>query len=78
MALAITAFSYAILMATEGVALYVRHQWARWFTISATSSLIPLEVYEIMCETRPMRVLVLLANVAIVVYLWRRKEIFRD
>src|ERR1700677_4675992 len=40
-ALAITAFAYAILMGTEGVSLYARKPWARWFTIIATSSLIP-------------------------------------
>src|SRR5690348_2681055 len=43
-ALAVTAFAYAALMATEGVGLYLRRAWARWFTIIATSSLIPLEV----------------------------------
>ncbi len=75
-ALALTAFAYAALMGTEGVALYLRKSWARWFTIIATSSLIPLEVYEIIRELHPIRVLVLLANVAIVVYLWRRKEAF--
>jgi uncharacterized membrane protein (DUF2068 family) len=46
-ALAVTAFGYAALMGTEGVGLYLRRPWARWFTIAATSSLIPIEVYEI-------------------------------
>jgi uncharacterized membrane protein (DUF2068 family) len=75
-ALSLTAFGYAALMGTEGVALYLRKPWARWFTIIATSSLIPLEVYEIIRELHPIRVLILLANAAIVVYLWRRKEAF--
>ena len=75
-ALAISAFAYATLMATEGVALYLRKPWARWFTIIATSSLIPIEVYEIAREVHPIRVLVLLANVAVVVYLFKRKEVF--
>ena len=34
--LAITAFGYATLMGTEGVALYMRKPWAPWFTIIAT------------------------------------------
>ena len=46
-AFAMTAFAYAILMGSEGVSLYVKKSWARWFTIIATSSLIPLELYEI-------------------------------
>ena len=75
-ALAITAFGYAALMGMEGVALYQRKPWARWFTIIATSSLIPIEVYEIVRELHPIRVFVLLANVAIVIYLVRRKELF--
>jgi uncharacterized membrane protein (DUF2068 family) len=75
-ALALTAFGYATLMGAEGVALYLRKTWARGFTIIATSSLIPLEIYEIIRELRPIRVLILLANIAIVVYLWRRKEAF--
>jgi uncharacterized membrane protein (DUF2068 family) len=75
-ALALTAFGYAILMGAEGIGLYYRKHWARWFTIIATSSLIPIEVYEIVREPRPLRIVVLLANIAIVVYLYKRKEIF--
>ncbi len=75
-ALAITAFAYAALMATEGVGLALRKAWARWFTIIATSSLIPVEVYEIVRIPRPLRILILLLNVAVVIYLARRKEVF--
>jgi uncharacterized membrane protein (DUF2068 family) len=75
-ALAITAFGYAALMGTEGIALYHRKPWARWFTIIATSSLIPLEVYEIVRAVHPARVFVLLANIAIVIYLFKRKDVF--
>jgi len=60
----------------EGIGLYLRRSWARWFTIGATSSLIPLEVYEIVREPHLLRVVVLLLNAAVVVYLWRRKEVF--
>ena len=75
-ALALTAFGYAILMGTEGLGLYYRKRWARWLTIIATSSLIPLEVYEIVRDPRALPIVVLLANIAIVVYLYRRREIF--
>jgi len=73
---ALTAFGYAILMGTEGVGLYLRRSWARWFTIGATGSLMPFEAYEIVKEPGAVRVLILLVNAALVVYLWRRKEIF--
>jgi uncharacterized membrane protein (DUF2068 family) len=75
-ALAMTAFAYAALMGTEGVSLYLRKPWARWFTIVATSSLSPLEVYEIVRELHVGRVVVLGLNMAIVVWLWRRREMF--
>ena len=75
-ALALTAFAYALLMAAEGAALHFRHPWARWFTIVATSSLIPVELYEIARALHPVRVLVLAVNVAMVIYLFRRRELF--
>ena len=77
-ALAVTAFGYAFLMGTEGIALYLRRPWARWFTIIATSSLIPLELYEIARRPHLTRVAVLVANVAIVAYLWRRDDLVTE
>jgi uncharacterized membrane protein (DUF2068 family) len=75
-ALAATAFGYAVLLGTEGVGLHYRKPWARWFTIIATASLIPLEVYECIRELHLIRVLVLIINILVVIYLVRRKEIF--
>jgi uncharacterized membrane protein (DUF2068 family) len=77
-ALAIAAFGYSILMGCEGLALRSRKSWARWFTIGATCSLVPIEIYEIAREPRPGRVLVLLANLAVVAYLVTKKELFEE
>ena len=74
--LAVTAFGYAALMGTEGIGLYLRKPWARWFTIGATSSLLPIELYEIVRQPRILRIVILAINVAVVWYLWRRKEVF--
>jgi uncharacterized membrane protein (DUF2068 family) len=74
-ALAFTAFGYAVLLGSEGLALHWRKPWARWFTIVATASLLPIEVYEVIREVHLVRVFVLIANVAILVYLWRRKDL---
>ena len=77
MALALTAFGYAALLGTEAVGLALRRAWARWFTIGVTGSLLPIEVYEIARRPEgPVRILTFLVNIAIVVYLYRRKEIF--
>lgn len=75
-ALALTAFGYAALMGTEGVGLHLRKTWARWFTIIATGSLIPFELYEVVREVHLLRVVILFLNVLVLVYLYRRKEVF--
>jgi uncharacterized membrane protein (DUF2068 family) len=50
----------------------------RWFTIGATISLIPLERYEIIREVRPMRVVILGLNTAVVIDLFTRKDVLGD
>jgi uncharacterized membrane protein (DUF2068 family) len=75
-ALAATAFAYAALLGTEGIGLHYRRPWARWLTIIATASLIPFEIYECMRELHVGRVVILIINVLVVIYLARRKEIF--
>ncbi len=75
-ALSLTAFGYAGLMGTEGIGLYLRKPWSRWFTVGATGSLIPIEIYELVRTVHIVRLLVLVANIAIVVYLIRRRELF--
>ena len=75
-ALGVTAFAYAALMGTEGIALALRKPWARWFTIIATSSLVPVEIYEIAHDVHPVRVAILIVNLTIVIYLFNRKELF--
>ena len=62
--MALTAFAYAILMAAEGVALSFRKPWAHWFTVVATSSLVPVEIYEIVREVHPVLAGVLLGAFA--------------
>jgi len=62
-------FFYAVLLLTEGVGLALGKRWAEYFTIIATSSFIPLEIYEIFRHTNVTKVVVLLINVAVVWYL---------
>jgi uncharacterized membrane protein (DUF2068 family) len=70
-AIGIVALCYAAIFATEGTGLWLRKHWAEWFTVIATGSLIPFEVYEIFHKFNVLKVGALLANVAIVVYLVR-------
>ena len=60
---------YAALFLTEGTGLLFRKRWAEWLTIIATSSFMPLEAYELIKEFTPLRLLVLLVNAAVVLFL---------
>ena len=68
-ALSLGTFIYAGLLVTEGTGLLLRKRWAEYFTIITTGLLIPLEIYEITKHVTAAKILVLLINVAIVVYL---------
>jgi uncharacterized membrane protein (DUF2068 family) len=68
-ALSVGTFFYSALFLTEGVGLALRKRWAEYLTIISTASLLPLEVYEIAKHASVPKVLVLLANIVIVVYL---------
>lgn len=68
-------FFYAALLLTEGGGLWMRKVWAEYLTVFITASLIPLEIYELTARFTFTRVLVILINVAVVVYLiWRLRE----
>lgn len=68
-AASIGTFFYAGLLTTEGLGLLFRKRWAEYFTIITTAGLIPLEVYEIARHVTFTKFLVLVINVAIVIYL---------
>jgi uncharacterized membrane protein (DUF2068 family) len=62
-------FFYSGLLLTEGVGLGLRKRWAEYFTIVMTTSLIPLEIWELAKGVSWAKIVVLLINVAVVVYL---------
>ena len=67
--LGIGSFIYAALFLTEGTGLWLAKPWAEWFTAIITGSLVPLEIFEIYRHPTVTKVIVLLLNIAIVVYL---------
>jgi uncharacterized membrane protein (DUF2068 family) len=71
-ALGLGSIIYAALFLTEGIGLWLEKRWAEWFTVIITSSLIPIEIYEVSRRTTPLKIAVLLINIAIVVYLVHR------
>jgi uncharacterized membrane protein (DUF2068 family) len=70
--LGIGSFIYAGLFLTEGIGLWLLKPWAEWFTVIVTSSLVPVELYEIYRHPSPIKVLVLIINIAVVGYLVHR------
>lgn len=70
--LSVAAFSYSMLFAVEGFGLWRAKRWAEYLTIVATCSFIPFEVYELTRRLTWPRVLTLVINLLVVVYLiWR-------
>jgi uncharacterized membrane protein (DUF2068 family) len=72
--LAVTA--YAALEATEMVGLWLGKRWAEYLTFVATTVLVPFEIYELTNGVSILKVLTLVINVAIVVYLLLSKRLF--
>lgn len=67
--LSVGTFFYSALLLTEGAGLLLGRRWAEYFTIIATSSFIPLEVYELTKRVSSPRLVVLLLNAIVVAYL---------
>ena len=68
--------AYAALEATEMVGLWLTKRWAEYLTLVATSILIPFEIYELTLGFSVFKILTLIINVAIVVYLLLAKRLF--
>lgn len=62
-------FLYAGLFVLEGVGLVLRKRWGEIVTIVITGSFIPLEIYEAVRHLSPIKLGLLVVNVAIVAYL---------
>jgi uncharacterized membrane protein (DUF2068 family) len=60
---------YAAIFAVEGIGLWMEKRWAEWLTTIITASLIPLEGWEFFFRPTIGKVLILLANMAVVGYL---------
>ena len=64
-------FFYAVLALCEGTGLALRMRWAEYLVVITTGSLLPLEVYELSRRPDVARAVILVINVAVVVYLVR-------
>jgi uncharacterized membrane protein (DUF2068 family) len=65
----IVSFIYAGLFLIEGTGLWLVKRWGEWFSVIITTSLVPLEIYEIYRHPSAIKIIVLIINIAVVGYL---------
>jgi uncharacterized membrane protein (DUF2068 family) len=70
------ALLFGALELTEAIGLARRRRWAEYLTVIAGCIGIPFELMEVLNRQTPLRVGILLANVAIVIYLAWQKHLF--
>ena len=68
--------AYALLEGIEAVGLWFARRWAEYLTFVATIVLLPLEVHELIKSVTWLKVLALVINVAVAVYLLYAKRLF--
>ena len=68
--------AYAVLEGAEAVGLWMGKRWAEYLTLIVTASLLPLEVYELSQRFSVLKIITLVINVAVVVYLLIAKRLF--
>lgn len=74
--LAAVLIAYAVLEAVEAVGLWHAKRWAEYLTFVATTVLLVPEVWELTHGPTPVKILALLVNLAVVVYLLVAKRLF--
>ena len=75
-AVAAAAAAYAVLEGVEAVGLWYQRRWAEYLTFVATCAFFPYEIYELSKTVSPFKVVAIVVNVAIAVYLLYAKRLF--
>jgi uncharacterized membrane protein (DUF2068 family) len=73
---ALVAAAYALLEGAEAIGLWLMKRWAEYLTLVATVALLPLECYELTKRVSVFKLLALVVNLAIAVYLLFAKRLF--
>ncbi len=68
--------AYAVLEGVEAVGLWLGKRWAEYLTFIATIIFVPYEVYELAKSVTALKVLTLVLNLAVAVYLLLAKRLF--
>jgi predicted membrane protein DUF2127 len=75
-ALAAAAAAYAVLEGIEAIGLWRQKRWAEYLTFVATIVFIPYEIYELERSLSAFKVIALIVNIAIALYLLLAKRLF--
>lgn len=68
--------AYAVLEGVEAVGLWFAKRWAEYLTFTATTLLLLPEIYELTEKISPTKIITMLVNIAVVVYLLVAKRLF--
>jgi uncharacterized membrane protein (DUF2068 family) len=68
--------AFTVVLAFEGVGLWLAKRWAEYLTFIETSAFAPFEIYELSHSVSALKVLALVINIAVVLYLLIRKRLF--
>jgi uncharacterized membrane protein (DUF2068 family) len=74
--LALVLLAFAALEAVEMVGLWFAKRWAEYLTFIATTALVPFEVYELTNGVSAFKLIALVINLAVVLYLLLAKRLF--
>ena len=67
---------YAAIQFAEGIGLWLERVWGEYLAVVASSLFLPVEIYEIANKPTIVKVVVLLVNVAVVIWLIMSKRLF--
>jgi len=73
--ISVITFSYSAVLLVEGVGLLLEKVWAEYLTAIITASFVPFEMYELIKRFTAARIILLVVNVVVVIYLsWRLRQ----
>jgi uncharacterized membrane protein (DUF2068 family) len=68
--------AYAMLEGAEAVGLWWQKRWAEYLTLIATALFLPIEIYELAHRVSPFKIIALIVNTAVILYLLFAKRLF--
>jgi uncharacterized membrane protein (DUF2068 family) len=69
--LSISAITYSVIRFAEAYGLWYDRLWAIWFAVASGALFLPMEIYELIEHITGTRIIILLMNLLLVVYLFR-------